>query len=162
MKYLRCSVFLLLLVTASGFSSVAAAGRARQSGAGKEELPQREDPERAITGMIRQMQMDLEGASSRGFLSHIDAATFDDYPRFEDMIDRLTRENSLRVYFRQVSSSVRETSAQTVIDAEMEMTRKDSAIPGERRRQQLILNLEQTRRGWKIVSLSPREFFRPL
>ena len=78
------------------------------------------------------------------------------------MIDRLTREDALRVFFRQVSNSVKETSAQTMIDAEMELTRKDSASPPERRRQQLVIDFERTSRGWKIVNITPRDFFRPL
>src|SRR3990172_6568563 len=121
MRYLRCSFLVLLLLLVGVSNPLGAAGRAKQAGAGKEEPPKKEDPERAIAGIIRQMQMDLEGASSRGFLSHIDAAKFDDYPRFEDMMERLTRENTLRVYFRQASNSIQENNAQTILDAEMEM-----------------------------------------
>ena len=49
-----------------------------------------------------------------------------------------------------------------MIDAEMEMTRKDSAGQLERRRQQLVIDFQRTRRGWKITNITPREFFRPL
>ena len=97
-----------------------------------------------------------------GVLSSIDSAKFEDYPRFEDMIDRLTREDALRVFFRQANSSVRDDRAQTTIDAEMELTRKDSAAPPERRRQQIVIDFELTPRGWRIVNITPREFFRPL
>ena len=140
----------------------ASAGRARPGRGGQETPARREDPERAISNVIRQIQMDLEAASRRGILSNIDSAKFQDYPRFEDMIDRLTREDALRVFFRQVSNSVKETSAQTMIDAEMELTRKDSASPPERRRQQLVIDFERTSLGWKIVNITPRDFFRPL
>ncbi|OFW32298.1 MAG: hypothetical protein A3J28_19025 [Acidobacteria bacterium RIFCSPLOWO2_12_FULL_60_22] len=78
------------------------------------------------------------------------------------MIERLTREDTLRVFFRQVNNSIKEESAQTVIDAEMEMTRKDSAGQLERRRQQLVIDFQRTSRGWKITNITPREFFRPL
>jgi len=114
------------------------------------------------SNLIRQMQMDLEAASSRGILSNIDSSKFDDYPRFQDMIERLARENILRVYFRQVSNSIQVDREQTILDAEMEMTRKDSDRAPQRRRQQLALDFERTSQGWKIINITPREFFRPL
>ena len=139
-----------------------AAGRARQARGGQEAPARREDPQRAIGNVIRQMQTDLEAASRRGILSNIDSTKFEDYPRFEDTIERLTREDALRVFFRQVNNSLKEDSAQTMIDAEMELTRKDSATQPERRRQQLVIDFERTTRGWKIVNITPRDFFRPL
>ena len=143
--------------------AVEAVGRARPAAQqGREEPAKREEPEQAISTILRKMQMDLEGSSSRGVLSNIDSAKFDDYPRFEDMIERLARENSLRVFFRQVSNSIRENSAQTILEAEMEMTRKDSAGQAERRRQQLVIDFALTSRGWKIINITPRDFFRPL
>ncbi len=133
-----------------------------QRAAGEEEPAKRENPERAITRLIRQMQMDLEGSSSRGFLGNINYAKFDDYPRFEDMIERLTRENILRVYFRQVSNSIQGDNAQTIIDAELEMARKNSPARLQRRRQQVVIDFERTSRGWKIINITPRGFFSPL
>ncbi|MBI4459323.1 MAG: hypothetical protein HY648_04605 [Acidobacteria bacterium] len=157
--------FVLLAMLAAILAApwaVEAVGRARPAAQGREETPKRESVEQAISSIVRQMQMDLEGSSVRGIVNNIDSAKFDDYPRFEDMVERLTRENSLRVFFRQVSSSIRENSAQTILDAEMEMTRKDSAGQAERRRQQLVIDFELTSRGWKIINITPREFFRPL
>ena len=135
------------------------AARAQSKG---EKPAKQEDPDRAIQRIVREMQMDLEGASSRGVLGQIDTAKFEDYPRFDDMVERLTREDTLRVFFRQVRSSVKDDTAQTVLDAEMEMTRKDSAVPAQRRTQQITIDLAKTSRGWKIVNVTPREFFQPL
>ena len=139
-----------------------AAARTGSAAQGQEAPERRENPERAIANVVRQLQFDLEGSSRMGVLSHIDSAKFEDYPRFEDMVDRLTREDALRVYFRQATNSVREDRAQTIIDAEMELTRKDSAAPPERRRQQIVIDFELTTRGWRIVNITPRDFFRPL
>ncbi|MBI3894884.1 MAG: hypothetical protein HY313_03030 [Acidobacteria bacterium] len=162
---MRSTKFILLTALVIVFAlpwAGEAIGRARPASQGREEPVKRENPEQAITTMIRQMQLDLEGSSSRGVLGNIDSAKFDDYPRFEDMVERLTRENTLRVFFRQVSNSIRENSAQTILEAEMEMTRKDSAGQAERRRQQLVIDFELTNRGWKIINITPRDFFRPL
>ena len=121
-----------------------------------------EEPAQAIARVIRQMKMNLEGSSSRGFLLNIHAAKFEDYPRFEEMIERLLREDVLRVYFRQVSNSIQQDISRTILDAELEITRKDSAGRLERRRGQITLHLERISEGWKITNITPRDFFRPL
>jgi len=152
-----------ILIAAIGMvAPQSVAGRAMQKKAGQEEGGRKENPQRAITSLIRGLQMDLESASSRGVLSTIDSAKFDDYPRFEDMVERLTRENTLRVYFRQANNIIKEDKAQTIIDGEMEMVRKDAAGQIQRRRQQIVIDFELTDRGWKIVNITPREFFQPL
>ena len=152
---------LSLALAWAALSATLAAGASFACAQGERPAGQ-EDPERAIARLVREMQMDLEGSSSTGVLGKIDRAKFEDYPRFQDMVERLTREDTLRVFFRQVSNSLKEGTAQTLLDAEMEMTRKDSAVPAERRRQQITIDLEFTSRGWKIVNITPREFFRPL
>lgn len=130
---------------------------------GKEEGgKKKQDPERALSNLVRGMQMDLEGSSSRGVLSNIDNAKFDDYPRFEDMIESLARQDILRVYFRQDSVSVKADSAQVILDAEMELSRKDSNAPATRRSQQIVIDFESTSRGWKIINITPRDFFSPM
>ena len=139
-----------------------AAARTGSAAQGKETPTRRENPERAIANVVRQLQFDLEASSRMGVLSNIDSAKFEDYPRFEDMVERLTREDALRVFFRQANSNVQEDRAQTTIDAEMELTRKDSAAQPERRRQQIVIDFELTQRGWRIVNITPRDFFRPL
>jgi hypothetical protein len=154
---------LAVLVAAPGFVQPQYLTAApMQKKGGKEEGGKKQDPERALTQLIRGMQVDLESSSGRSFLSNIDSAKFDDYPRFEDMIDRLTREDTLRVNFRQSSHSIHESSAQTIVDADMEISRKDSAGQLDRRRQQIVIDFELTSRGWKIVNITPRDIFRPL
>ncbi len=134
----------------------------KQSG---EEAPaQPKDVNRELSQMLRELQFSLEGGSSRGFLALIDAAKFDDYPRFEDMVERLAREDIVRAYFRTVTTSpnVTEGKAQTILDAEMELTRKNAVGQAQRRRQQLTLDFELTRRGWRITNITPRNYFEPL
>ncbi len=132
-----------------------------QRAAGEEEPAKRENPERAITRLIRQMQMDLEGSSSRGFLGNINSAKFDDYPRFEDMIERLTRENILRVYFRQVSNSIQGDNAQTIIDAELEMARKNSPPGYKGAASRWSSTLNEPAEAGKLLILHPADFLAP-
>ena len=128
----------------------------------REQTASREEPAQAIARVIGQMKMNLEGSSIRGFLLNIHAAKFEDYPRFEEMIERLLREDVLRVYFRQVSNSIQQDIFRTILDAELEITRKDSAGRLERRRGRITIRLERTSEGWKIINITPRDFFRPL
>lgn len=157
------SVLTGVLLTGTLLVEPACAAARTGPAAQEQEAPaRRENPERAIANVVRQLQFDLEASSRMGVLSNIDSAKFEDYPRFEDMVDRLTREDAVRVFFRQTTNSVRDDRAQTIIDAEMELTRKDSAAPPERRRQQIVIDFELTTRGWRIVNITPRDFFRPL
>ena len=162
MRYARWFM-LAMLVAAPGFVQPAYLSAApMQKKGGKEEGGKKQDPERALTQLIRGMQVDLESSSSNGFLSSIDSAKFDDYPRFQDMIERLTREDTLRVNFRQSSHSIHKSNAQTIVDADMEISRNNSAGQRDRRHQQIVIDFELTSRGWKIVNITPRDFFSPL
>jgi hypothetical protein len=80
------------------------------------------------------------------------------------MVERLMREDTLRVHFRTAFTAppTGQGKAQTTLDADMELTRKDGVGQLNRRKQQLVIEFEYTRRGWKIVNLTPRSFFQPL
>ena len=162
-RWFMLAVLLGLLNVAPGFVQPQFLSAApMQKKGGKEEGGKKQDPERALTQLIRGMQADLESSSIHGFLSTIDSAKFDDYPRFEDMIERLAREDTLRVNFRQSPHSIHESKAQTIVDADMEISRNNSAGQRDRRHQQIVIDFELTSRGWKIVNITPRDFFRPL
>jgi hypothetical protein len=137
----------------------------KQKGSGESEAPlASNDIIREVTRMIRDLQFALEGGSSRGLLSLFDSAKFDDYPRFQDTVERLMREDTIRAFFRTVNTSpnVQDQKAQTILDAEMEISRKDAAGQVQRRRQQLVLDFVRTRSGWRIINITPRNCFDPL
>ena len=52
--------------------------------------------------------------------------------------------------------------AQMALDAEMELGRKDGVGQLTRRRQQIVIDWEYTRRGWRIINITPRDYFQPL
>jgi len=128
-------------------------------------LPEPGDAEKQLPRLIRDLQSALEGGSSRSFLNLIDAERFPDYPRFEDLIERLLRENTIRMHTQSAFTAPPATPAasiaQLVIDVEMDLSRKggDSLV---RRSQQLTINFDYTKKGWKIVSLSPWALFAPI
>ena len=123
-----------------------------------------DDIAREIARIQRDLQFALEGGSAQGVLSLIDSAKFRDYASFQDTVERLLREDTVRAYFRQVSgsSSAEEGRARSRVDAEMQLARKDAAGQMERRRQELDFEFERTRRGWRITNIGPRKFFEPL
>ena len=133
----------------------------------KESGPQRQDPsqpadmQRGIARILRDLQFALERGSAQGLLSLIDSAKFRDYASFQDTVERLVREDTIRAYFRQESWSAAEGKARSRVDAEMELARKNATGQVKRRRQQLELELERTPRGWRITNIIPRNFFEP-
>jgi hypothetical protein len=133
-----------------------------QATAQRQSPAKQQDPQAAISQLVGDLQTDLEGSSSSSLLGKIDRTRFEDFAGFRDIVERLTRDDTLRVYFRQTSSTVKEGQAQTVLDAEMEMTRKDSTLQAQQRKQQITIDLARTSRGWKIINIAPRDFFEPL
>jgi len=127
-------------------------------------VPDPKESEKQLNRLARDLQNALESGSSRQFLSFIDNAKFDDYPRFEDMVERLMREDTIRVHFRQAFNAppTGQGKAQMALDGEMELARKDGVGQLSRRRQQLVIDWEYTRRGWRIINITPRNYFQPL
>jgi hypothetical protein len=130
---------------------------------GDEPAPNPQDAQKQLTKLMREIQFDLEGGSSRSFLQRINSAKFDDYPHFEDTVERLMRENALRVNFRTAFTAPPggDGKAQVSVDADMELSKKDSMAAPQRRKQQLTFDFEWTNRGWQIDNISPRTFFNP-
>jgi hypothetical protein len=130
---------------------------------GGESAPAPDEAQKQIGKLMKEIQFDLEGGSARSFLSRINNAKFDDYPRFEDGVERLMRDNSLRVNFRSAFTAPPTTEgvAQAAVDATMELVKKDSVAPPSRRNAQVTFDFEWTNRGWKIVNVTPRSFFQP-
>jgi hypothetical protein len=121
-----------------------------------------EDSLRRIAEIVRELQMDLEASSSGGVLGQVDRARFGDYAAFQEMIERLGRQDAVRVFLRQLDSEVKGETARTELMAEMQVSRRDSAGEMEQRRERLVLELRYGEEGWKIVEILPRDFFRPL
>jgi len=131
-----------------------------------EALPEPGDAEKQLPRLIHDLQLALEGGSSRSFMNLIDAERFNDYPRLEDMIQRLLRDNTIRMHtgtvFMTPPATPAASIAQMVVDVEMELGRKGGEGALIRRSQQLTVNFDYTKRGWKIVSLSPWGLFAPI
>ena len=145
------------------FSQLSAQDKKDKKKGGGESAPSPDEAQKQIGKLMKEIQFDLEGGSSRSFLGRINQAKFDDYPRFEDGVERLMRENTLRVNFRTAFTAppTTEGAAQSSVDAQMELVKKDSMAPPTRRNSQVTFDFEWTNRGWKIVNITPRSYFQP-
>ncbi len=128
-------------------------------------LPDPKNTERDLNRLVKDLQFALEGGSSRGFLGYFDSAKFDDYPRFEDMVERLMRQDNLRVNFRTAftapAGGQTPGKSQMTLDGDMELSRKDGVGQVTRRRNQMVVEFTYTKRGWRITNLTPRDYFQP-
>ncbi len=130
---------------------------------GDESAPAPDEAQKQLTKLMREIGFDIEGGSARSFLQRINQDKFNDYPHFEDNVERLMRENSLRVNFRTAFTAppTAEGAAQVAVDADMEVVKKNSTGAPQRRTQQLTFDFEWTNRGWAIDNITPRAFFNP-
>jgi hypothetical protein len=156
-------VMALAMVLANVSTAAAAQDKKDKKKGGNESAPAPDEAQKQIGKLMKEIQFDLEGGSSRSFLSRINTAKFDDYPRFEDNVERLMRENSLRVNFRTAFTAPPTTEgvAQSSVDSTMELVKKDSVAPPTRRNGQVTFDFEWTNRGWKITNITPRSYFQP-
>ena len=115
--------------------------------------------ERTADDVLNQIRDGLEGHSRRLMLGAFDSDKMDGYLNFEDQIDALfNRYTEFRVHFRIANVTVEGTKGVVLVDAEMEETPASGGAP-VRKRSQLRLELEQGRKGWKVVDFRDRNFF---
>jgi len=140
-----------------------AGGQKDKKDKGSEPAHSPADSNKQLTKLMREVGLLLQGGSSRSFMQRINQSKFDDYPHFEDNVERLMREDSIRINLR-VAFTAPPTAdgiAQVAADADMELSKKDSMAAPQRRKQQLTFDFEWTNRGWMIDNISPRSFFNP-
>ena len=109
-----------------------------------------------VLGLIRD---GLEGHSRRTMLSAFDSDKMDGYLSFEDQIEAFfDRYNAFRVHFVIANVTIEGTKGIVLVDAEMEESPANGAAP-VRKRTQLRMELEQGKKGWKVVDFRDRGFF---
>ena len=109
-----------------------------------------------VLGLIRD---GLEGHSQRLLLSAFDSDKMDGYLSFEDQIDAFFRRyDAFRVHFRIANVTIEGNKGVVLVDTEMEEVPQSGSAP-TRKRGQLRFELEQGRKGWKVVDFRDRGFF---
>lgn len=109
--------------------------------------------------VTRRLSDALEGHNRRLMLSLFDADKMDDYPGFEAQITAFfDHYASLRVHLRIVQVTTEGEKGIILSEIEMESLPGGEAAP-VRKHDELRLELERGNKGWRIVSLTPRDFF---
>ena len=110
--------------------------------------------------LLDQMRAGLEGHMQDQALSVFDLAKMSAGQAFKDQIvSFFDRNSSIRVYFHVRDASIENGKGVAVVDVEMELERRDSTAPPERRNAQLRFTAERAGSGWKFTDVQPRSFF---
>jgi len=110
--------------------------------------------------VVQQLTDALEGHSDRRMLSAFDDSKMDSYLNFQNQILAFFRRNeSFHVHFRISQATGGGNKGEVLVDFELEEVPRSSDAQPMRKRDQLRLDLERGKKGWKIVDLRPRDFF---
>ncbi len=110
--------------------------------------------------LLDQMRAGLEGHMQNEALSVFDLSKMSGGQAFKNQIvSFFDRNSSIRVYFHVRDASMENGKGVAIVDLEMELERRDSTTPPERRNAQLRFTAERSGRGWKFTDVQPRSFF---
>ena len=116
--------------------------------------------ERAANEVLGMIRDGLEGHSRRTMLSAFDGDKMDGYLSFEDQIESyFDHYDSFRVNFRIGNVAIEGTKGVVLVDTELEQTPQGGGAP-VRKRGQLRFELELGKKGWRVVDMRDRNFFR--
>jgi hypothetical protein len=139
---------------ANGATNSGAVKDAAQSDAqGSPQFTQRDGDE--VLALIRD---GLTGHSQRTFLRAFDASRMDGYLAFKDQVTEFfSRNDAFRVNIKIMNSSADGEKGLVTASFQMEATPRDGN--SVRRESQLRFVMERGKNGWRIVDVSPRNFF---
>ena len=110
--------------------------------------------------ILNQLHDGLESHTPQRMLSAFDPGKMNGYPEFENQVHAFfNRYASFRSFFHIVQSSSDGPKGVVLVDIQLEAAPLAPTDPPVRKNAKLRLVLERGRKGWKIVDLSPRDFF---
>ena len=115
--------------------------------------------------LLRQFSRGLIAGNADTVLATFDADRTSGYGAFADQLRSfLNKWDNIRVHYQiaqvEKAGCGNETCGNAQVQFEMEAEDVQSQLPPMRRNAQLQLQFKRGDKGWKIVSLSPRELFR--
>lgn len=135
----------------------------KQDGPSSEDAPDNvAGAKRAVKRVLSDLQDGFEGHSPRRVTDSLDER-FDDLPRFEDAVTQfLERTSEMRINLRESTSELKGDHATVIVDAEMIFTDKAAPTRDQRRVQRIQFDfVYNPKKGWKILEITPRQFFEP-
>ena len=117
---------------------------------------------RAVKRVLGDLQDGFEGHSPRRVTDSLDER-FEDLPRFEDLVTQfLERTSEMRINLRESTTEVKGDHATVIVDADMIFTDKAKPTQDQHRKQRIQFDfVYNTKKGWKIFEITPRQFFEP-
>jgi len=115
--------------------------------------------ESVAEAVMRRLADALEGHNRKLMLSVFDGDKMNDYAGFEGQVEAFFDHYvSLRVHLRILQTTPAGEKGIILTDIEMELLPGGEAVP-VRKHDEIRLELERGKRGWRIVDIKPRDFF---
>ncbi len=118
--------------------------------------------EATVNRVLRQLKDGLEGHNEHRLLSAFDPDQMDGYLAFRDQLEGFFRRyDAIRVFYRIVQTSVDSSKGVALVEMQMEAEPADASSPPVRRDRQVRVEMVRSKKGWKIVALTPADFLAP-
>lgn len=110
--------------------------------------------------VLQKLTDGLEGHNDRLMLSVFDDARMDGFLNFEDQIETLLQNHdSFRVHFLIDQATAEGDKGIALVDIELEEIPRSGNAQPVHKQDQMRFEMERGKKGWKIVDLTPRNFF---
>ena len=103
----------------------------------------------------------LQARNAALFLSHFDKKSFEGYPKLESNIVVLTRQKDLASSIQIVEIAEAGDTFRGRVDWLLQISPLNRAGTIETRRNMITLRIAAQGRKWRIIDLTPVDFFRP-
>ena len=111
------------------------------------------------TKVLQQVKSGIEGRNERRVLSAFDEEKMEGYLQFQDQVRGFLRRNDpIRLYYRVAQTSAAGEKGVAMIELQMEANPADGNGSAVRKDQQVQVEFERGKSGWKIVSWTPELF----
>ncbi len=110
--------------------------------------------------VLSKVRQGMVGHSPTVLLSAFDPDRMEGYLTFRDQIQALfSQYEAFRVHFEIAQTTVEGTRGVVLVDFEIEEIPRSEIAPPVRKNAQVRFEMEQGKKGWKIVDFRPRGFF---
>ena len=117
--------------------------------------------ESPVSPRAQRRQPRTPGRNAAAFLSYFDRNRFDEYQRLETYVVALTNQSELASSVQILDRSVEGDVHLLRVDWLLQIRPLNAVGRVENRSEIVSVRLAQDRKRWKIVSLSPVDFYRP-
>ena len=117
--------------------------------------------ESPVSRALKDASRALQAENAAAFLSYFDRNRFDEYQRLETYVVALTNQSELASSVQILDRSVEGDVHLLRVDWLLQIRPLNAVGRVENRSEIVSVRLAQDRKRWKIVSLSPVDFYRP-